>query len=185
MKSVLGDSIVKALFTAQVERESAGKRGSGRTTRHALRAALEALIVSHQGGTVSVVDHSETDQGNAELALKVSAVLKALNVPHVIQGADITVDPFEVTEAEKQIQTPHWAVARNESHSLVPGAQLLTKDGRRHGNAWLINVHGDGNYCVHTEADNHMHMNAAEIAEGFYVGDWIGDLDEIIEKFVK
>ena len=72
-----------------------------------------------------------------------------------------------------------------ESRALVAGAQLLTKDGRRHGNAWLLNDHGNDAYCVHTEAGNHMHMNAAEIAEGFYVGEWIGDLEEIFEKFVK
>ena len=186
--SIIGDSIVVAMMAARLERDSEGKRGSGRTTRHALRAALEAIIVGQDGGTVQMGDHSKTDQGNAELALKVSAILKALGVGHVVQGASVTVDPLpsaEQAKAEEQFETPHWAVARNESRALVAGAQLLTKYGRRHGNAWLLNDHGNDAYCVHTEAGNHMHMNAAEIAEGFYVGEWIGDLEEIFEKFVK
>lgn len=186
--SSIGDSVVMALLAARLERESQDKRGSGRTTRHALRAALEAIIIGQDGGTVQLGDHSKTDQGNIELALKVSAILKALGVSHMMQGASITVDPLpsaEQAKAEEQFPTPAWAVARNENRALVVGAQLLTKDGRRHGNAFLVNDHGDGVYCVQTEAGNHMHMNAMEIEEGFYVGDWIGDLDEIFDKFVK
>lgn len=38
---------------------------------------------------------------------------------------------------------PDWAIARNWDYSLVVGAQLCTRDGRRTGNAFIVRVGED------------------------------------------
>lgn len=164
------------------------ERGTGRTTRHALAAALKAL--EHPGHSeVKMGDHSNTPEGNLELASKVSAVLTALGVHHVQKGDTIAVSSIGKQDASVRSQDPNmpeWAEGHNPARELQPGAQLLTKDGRRMGNAWALGFdESDGQWCIHTDAGNHVHLNTGEVHEQFYVGEWLCDPSNIEARFTR
>jgi hypothetical protein len=78
---------------------------------------------------------------------------------------------------------PDWAIARNWDYSLVVGAQLCTRDGRRTGNAFIIRVgealeHKTPLYEVMSDMGRHFTMNETEIHEQFWIGEWIMDVEE-------
>ena len=85
---------------------------------------------------------------------------------------------------------PDWAVDRNWDYSLVPGAQLCTKDGRRCGNAHIVKVAKakpegptrDLFACL-TDAGSQFTMSEPEILEAFTIGDWISDPARVIKDF--
>jgi hypothetical protein len=86
---------------------------------------------------------------------------------------------------------PDWAVSRNWDYSLVPGAQLCTKDGRRTGNAHIVKM-GEGIAAgpvfVHTfecltDAGSKFTFTEVELLEAFTIGDWISDPARIIRDF--
>lgn len=86
---------------------------------------------------------------------------------------------------------PEWAIARNFGLEYVLGTQLFTRDGRRHGNAWLVWIapHDTGReiftaYTVLTEAGSLISkMSQQELETAFWPGDWICTLDRIAERF--
>lgn len=93
---------------------------------------------------------------------------------------------------------PEWAIARNFGLELTLGAQLFTKNGRRSGNGWLVNIMdvikaeiADKNnpygeievYTVLTEDGSYMRMTKQELEAQFEVGDWICTLDRIASEF--
>lgn len=94
---------------------------------------------------------------------------------------------------------PEWAIARNFGYELVQGAQLSTKDGRRTGNGWIINVRVDSRnelctkenpygeitlFDVLTDAGNCiMNMSASELENQFWVGDFISTKERILKDF--
>lgn len=88
-------------------------------------------------------------------------------------------------------QLPEWAIAKNPHHYLVPGAQLLTKDGRRTGNAHVIMVvekfYTDGEKTVIfealTDAGNKINLTAGEIHSMFYIGDYLSAVGRVLKDF--
>lgn len=83
---------------------------------------------------------------------------------------------------------PEWAIATT-SGDLVPGAQLPTRDGRRCGNAHIIEVttskfvDNEPLYIVMTDAGSIMRLNSVEVAELFYPPKWVSDVDEVKRRF--
>jgi hypothetical protein len=93
---------------------------------------------------------------------------------------------------------PDWAIARNWDYSLVPGAQLCTRDGRRTGNAHIIqrvvkevpatadrnNPYGEQTYyeCL-TDAGSKFTFTEQEIETAFTIGDWISDPARVLNDF--
>ena len=79
----------------------------------------------------------------------------------------------EILEAMPPL--PEWACAYN-LFEIRTGAVLATRDGRRHGNATIINEveqNGDTYYVVATDVGNIMYSNAKEILSGFYPSQYI------------
>lgn len=85
---------------------------------------------------------------------------------------------------------PEWAV-RKAYGILNIGAQLPTRDGRRVGNAHIIDVmcktapQFHDAYTVLTDAGNRFVMTAEEIADAFWPPVWIADIGEVIVKFSR
>jgi hypothetical protein len=86
---------------------------------------------------------------------------------------------------------PEWAIGRNWLHFLVPGAQLLTKDGRKVGNAHIVQVYSghpdlqaDTFYCL-TDAGSEMTLTEREIRSLFHVGDWLSDPSLLTQRFTR
>ncbi|MNO13214.1 hypothetical protein D3C76_28430 [compost metagenome] len=86
---------------------------------------------------------------------------------------------------------PDWAIGRNWGYSLVPGAQLCTKDGRRTGNAHVIDL-GKGiaagpvfvpSFLILTDAGSKAELTTKEIEDQFHIGDWISDVQDVLKKF--
>lgn len=85
---------------------------------------------------------------------------------------------------------PEWAVAHNVGEQVVIGAQLCTKDGRRHGNAHIVGameVTLDTGvtttyHCI-TDAGNEMHLSEREINTEFYIGKYISSPGRIWKEF--
>lgn len=105
-----------------------------------------------------------------------------------VNAANLALTEFEVHLGP----IPEWASSRNWDYSLVPGAQLCTKDGRRTGNAHIIDIEerdypGQAGFitvyrCL-TDAGSVFCFTKEEIEGGFYVGDWISEVGEILHKF--
>lgn len=103
---------------------------------------------------------------------------------------------YEFTQSFGPI--PDWAVARNFSYGLVPGAQLCTRDGRRTGNAHIVHItfqsvpamadrknpYGDVQVfnCL-TDAGSKFAFTEVELLEAFTIGDWISDPARVIKDF--
>lgn len=78
---------------------------------------------------------------------------------------------------------PDWAIARNWDYSLVPGAQLCTRDGRRTGNAFIIRKREKNgvtmpDYEIMTDMSAQFFLSESEIHEQFWIGDWIMNVEE-------
>lgn len=93
---------------------------------------------------------------------------------------------------------PDWAVARNFGYELVPGAQLCTRDGRRTGNAHIINTEVKqvlslasrtnpyGELTVYnclTDAGSKFTFTPEELETAFTIGDWISDPARVLRDF--
>ncbi len=82
---------------------------------------------------------------------------------------------------------PKWAICRAHG-TLMLGAQLPTKDGRRMGNAHIIGeVEKDVHhyFVVLTDAGSQLIMTEREIAECFYPPEWVSDVSEVLRKFSR
>lgn len=93
---------------------------------------------------------------------------------------------------------PDWASDWNWNRALVVGAQLMTKDGRRMGNAHIVkttvvespakvcpsNPYGEVTYyeCI-TDAGSNFTLSAEEINEAFWIGDFLSTPERIIKDF--
>lgn len=104
------------------------------------------------------------------------------------EAALLAMEEFELSHGPM----PDWAVGRNWDYSLVPGAQLCTKDGRRTGNAHIITkgvMHsGNGVYinnvynCL-TDVGSKFTFTEVELLEAFTIGDWISDPKRVLKDF--
>lgn len=87
---------------------------------------------------------------------------------------------------------PEWASDWNWNRSLVAGAQLMTKDGRRMGNAHIVECEvvktsGDGGgiiyyHCI-TDAGSTFTLSAEEIHDAFWIGEFLSTPERIIKDF--
>lgn len=112
----------------------------------------------------------------------------------VEEQAKRAMEQFELSRGP----LPDWASDWNFKHSLVPGAQLMTKDGRRMGNAHIVkttvvespakvcpsNPYGEVTYyeCI-TDAGSNFTLSAEEINEAFWIGDFLSTPERIIKDF--
>ena len=86
---------------------------------------------------------------------------------------------------------PEWAADWNWKRSLVGGAQLMTKDGRRMGNAHIVKqeFRGKGEiidsivYVCITDAGSTFTMSAEEIHNAFWIGEFLSTPERIIKDF--
>lgn len=82
---------------------------------------------------------------------------------------------------------PSWAIA--SSTELVLGSHLATRDGRKTGNAHVVNISPGPRgtvkllYTVLTDAGNEMKLNAAEVRELFHDPQYVSDVTEVMRKF--
>ena len=84
---------------------------------------------------------------------------------------------------------PDWASDWNWNRSLVEGAQLMTKDGRRMGNAHIVSLttpptEADPVYyhCL-TDAGSEFRLSAEEIHNAFWIGEFLSTPERIIKDF--
>lgn len=93
---------------------------------------------------------------------------------------------------------PDWAIARNFGYEIKEGTQLLTRDGRRMGNAYIVqhamatmpeladrnNPYGEIPvfHCL-TDAGSKFTMMEKELLGQFHIGDWLCDPARIIRDF--
>lgn len=105
-----------------------------------------------------------------------------------VADAELAIEEFELHDGP----IPEWAVARNWDYSLVAGAQLLTKDGRRTGNAHIVFVDlldssdqivPETRFHCLTDAGSKFVFNERELEEAFTIGDWISDPLRILKDF--
>lgn len=112
----------------------------------------------------------------------------------MLQEATHVLHCFEQTHGP----LPEWAVARNFGYELIPGAQLCTLDGRRHGNGWIVDteklkLHAPENpnhfqdyktfYRCITDAGSTMTFTEQELRTAFTIGDWICTKERILRDF--
>lgn len=82
---------------------------------------------------------------------------------------------------------PHWAIKR--AAGLEAGAQLPTRDGRKTGNAHIVDIRPAPRgrmgleYLILTDAGNSFIMSEAELHAQFYPPEYVGDVQDIIAKF--
>jgi hypothetical protein len=102
-----------------------------------------------------------------------------------IYSAQLAMQEFELAAGP----LPDWAIARNWAYELVPGAQLLAKDGRQHGNGHIIKTYNqfigsDVNvFEILTDAGSKVTFSEVELNNSFYIGDWISSVDRILNDF--
>lgn len=112
----------------------------------------------------------------------------------MLSKAESALQQFELNRGP----LPDWAVNWNFKRELVPGAQLMTKDGRRMGNAHIVsseskayphlankqNPYGEVTvyHCL-TDAGSHFVLNEEELRGSFWVGEFISTPDRIIADF--
>ena len=133
--------------------------------------------------------------------VKLYLALKGMTAAYVNATDDMSGSPawdlvktaeramYEFTQSYGPI--PDWAVGRNFAYELVPGAQLLTKDGRRMGNAHFIRM-GKGiaagpvfvpTFECLTDAGSKFTFTAEELETAFTIGDWISVPARVLRDF--
>lgn len=80
-------------------------------------------------------------------------------------------------EEEEEYPLPDWAARKAMPGVLLAMQQLLTKDGRRSGNATVVGIYDQINgldvYTVVTDANNWLKLTLAEINELYWEGSYI------------
>jgi hypothetical protein len=90
------------------------------------------------------------------------------------------------TYPEDEFPMPSWAVAKTPGHYVL-GAHLPTRDGRRHGNAHIVEIlqsptHGVVYRCL-TDAGMYILYDRAELDEGYYPPEWVSGVQEVVSRF--
>lgn len=105
----------------------------------------------------------------------------------MIKQCEDALEEFELSHGP----LPEWAIGRNWDYSLVPGAQLCTKDGRRTGNAHIIKVVPPNTvgkvdvslyHCL-TDAGSAFVHSEQELLGQFTIGEWISDPVRVLKDF--
>lgn len=88
---------------------------------------------------------------------------------------------------------PDWAIGRAGGMYLI-GAQLPTRDGRRMGNAHIVDtlvppedsvLAGRQQYRILTDAGTELVLTAQELEECFHPPEWVSDVKEVQRKFSR
>ena len=86
---------------------------------------------------------------------------------------------------------PEWAKKRFTGE-LELGTQLCTRDGRRMGNAhivdtWMADLRGTQRrfFLVLTDAGTQLTMTRTEIIQCFYQPEYVSDAAEVLAKFQR
>lgn len=109
---------------------------------------------------------------------------------HEVAYAALKVElaDFELNLAAETGPIPHWVTGLNEHQAVVVGAQLLTKDGRRIGNAHIVSGYTEGQddfFEILTDAGNEARFDADEIDELFHIGQFLVDVEEVTRRFSR
>lgn len=103
-------------------------------------------------------------------------------------GPNTVESSIKELEAALGDMLPPWAIGPAHGQ-LVVGAQLPTRDGRRCGNAHIIEV-VDGYlgmnrlvYTVLTDAGSRMRLTASEADELFHPPRYVCELSDVLRKF--
>lgn len=139
----------------------------------------------------------ETEKRDFEnLEVRLYLALKAVLNPRV-SGPTGLADEENALAVLKDFEDsrgplPDWAIGRNWGYELIPGAQLMTKDGRVSGNAHILRV-GEGiaagpafvpTFDCITDAGSYIKsMTEQELLNQFWVGDFISDPKTLIARF--
>lgn len=143
-----------------------------------LLLALKAILPYAQNEIAGLYAASRQDEEYESLAEKGNSI---------IDQALLAIEEFELSCGP----LPIWAIARNWGYSLVPGANLPTRDGRNCGNAHILSIeasslpNGQKVFNLLSDAGNHMRFTESEIHSQFYIGDWISDVNSVIERFSR
>lgn len=80
---------------------------------------------------------------------------------------------------ENDFTLPYWAVCHSDGDYMVIGTQLMTKDGRRCGNAYVDDIEELGKLAVViTDMRNVIRMTLNELKETFYPPLYVMDVIE-------
>ena len=150
-----------------------------------LYLALKALIVLAEEEAQSLDYLGREDDATQEAAN---------NAKHLVEQAVLALTEFEQSFGP----IPDWATARNFGYEIKEGTQLLTRDGRRMGNAYIVqhamvtmpeladrtNPFGEVPvfHCL-TDAGSKFTMMEKELLGQFHIGDWLCDPARIIRDF--
>lgn len=103
--------------------------------------------------------------------------------------------PVDMTEEELHAfldhpMMPSWAI-RKSNGDYEMGTQLPTKDGRKIGNAHIINI-GPAFwndqvliYTCLTDAGTELRFVREELIELFHVPAWVSDVPDVLRKFAN
>ena len=86
---------------------------------------------------------------------------------------------------------PEWAIAKCPPGTWPVGAQLPTKDGRRIGNAHIIDIMpakwqlGVDAYQIITDAGNRMVYTLEELMDAFHPPQWVSDPVRTLAHFER
>lgn len=89
-------------------------------------------------------------------------------------------------EQEWANQLPSWASRLAKHGELVIGTQLPTRDGRKVGNAWVVDTNcgvNNDSFKVLTDAGSSFVMNEVEIFHVFHLPKYVGRIGEIMVRF--
>lgn len=103
--------------------------------------------------------------------------------PRLADGAGILTGITDAHEVDGEL-IPGWAIRR--ATGLERGAQLPTRDGRRMGNAHIIDIEHKDNgalYTILTDAGNRARMSLTELAECFHSPTWVSDVERVKADF--
>jgi hypothetical protein len=81
---------------------------------------------------------------------------------------------------------PEWAIGRTEGRYVL-GAQLPTRDGRRCGNAHIIDIAGDNRspFLCLTDAGTELRLTASEVRELFHDPKWVSYVPDVLQRFSR
>jgi hypothetical protein len=83
---------------------------------------------------------------------------------------------------------PDWAVARSRGDYMGLGVQLPTRDGRKTGNAHVIDNEWRGNLqiaVVLTDAGHVMRLARSQLMTLFHPPKWVSSIDEVKNRFMR
>lgn len=83
---------------------------------------------------------------------------------------------------EDDFTLPHWAIRHSDGDCMVIGTQLMTKDGRKCGNAYVDGIEEHDKFgklaIVVTDMRNIFRMTLNELEEAFYPPLYVMDIEE-------